>query len=426
MKTKIFLSHSSKDKNFVEELANKLTNEGYSVWYDDWEIKIGDSIVKKINEGISESNFLIIVFSKNSVNSKWVQEELNAATFKNVESIGAFLLPILIDECEIPSLLLDKKYADFSKNYDIAYRQLIEAINHNTIISENNDKAASQYVYKPQKSFRDSAAEIYQLLNYSVEKQKEFSGRKFDLFLVGNFGDITITRCIDCISEPFNTNHLDTFSNKLRLAQNEKPNIQGTIVSNSNVSQTLIDQANKLGVQIVTYQFLSSQLFDGINYAKSIIKECETNDTYVLDRYVEQYIGYDVSSEDIEATEFIGDWLNDKSWNQLTLLGDLGTGKTFLSRMLTYRLAKSFVSDPINNPLPIRIDLRKTDREFSLEGIILTHFSRSGLSKVTFDIFNYSLSNGNIILILDGFDEMSTRVTPIVTNRNFHELIRSV
>jgi len=124
----LFLSHSGSDKEFVEDLARKLSSDGFSVWYDDWEIHVGDSIVQKINEGIKSSDFLLIVLSKNSVDSTWVKEELNAAIVKSVESKGAFILPILLESCDIPPLLSDKKYANFSKDPDIGYQDLIEAI----------------------------------------------------------------------------------------------------------------------------------------------------------------------------------------------------------------------------------------------------------------------------------------------------------
>ncbi|MCH7754214.1 toll/interleukin-1 receptor domain-containing protein [candidate division KSB1 bacterium] len=107
------------------------------LWYDDWEIKIGDSIVQKINDGISYSDFLIVVLSGNSVSSKWVKEELNAATIKNIESKGAFILPVLLEKCKIPLLLADKKYADFTKSFEKAYNDLDDAIRHHlTLISE--------------------------------------------------------------------------------------------------------------------------------------------------------------------------------------------------------------------------------------------------------------------------------------------------
>lgn len=54
MGQQVFLSHSTQDKTFVEQLAHDLTGHGLHVWYSDWEIKVGDSIVQKISQGINE------------------------------------------------------------------------------------------------------------------------------------------------------------------------------------------------------------------------------------------------------------------------------------------------------------------------------------------------------------------------------------
>jgi two-component system, response regulator, stage 0 sporulation protein F len=131
-KTQLFLSHSSKDKSFAGKLANRLKSEGYLVWYDDWEIKIGDSIIEKVQEGVRESDFLLIILSTCSVSSEWVHEELNSAMIKNIEQKGVCVLPLLIEKCEIPAFLKDKKYADFSKDFDQPYNFLIDSITHHT------------------------------------------------------------------------------------------------------------------------------------------------------------------------------------------------------------------------------------------------------------------------------------------------------
>ncbi|MFX0140071.1 MAG: TIR domain-containing protein [Candidatus Hodarchaeota archaeon] len=430
IQSKIFLSHSNKDKKFVKELVNRLTNDGFSVWYDDWEIKIGDSIINKINEGISTSDFLIIVLSKNSVNSKWVKEELNAATIKNIESKGIFILPILISECKIPPLLTDKKYADFSLDPDDAYEKLVTSIKHNLEKSEDYLRNVRSKIgiesQKKGRTFEERVAELYRLLHYKVNHGRIFSGRQVDIFLIGKFGDLTIHRAIECKSGEVFTSHIDNFLTKLRLVQKEFPSAQGTIVSGTSFSDAVISNAAALGIQLITYRDLEAQLFDGFSYAKSLINECEMNSRYPIDLYIDQFIGYDTKSDDIPAMDFLDDWLKDETWNQLTLLGDLGTGKTFLTRMFAYMLAIKFLESPLDNPLPIRIDLRKAEREFSLEGMILTHLTRSGLSEVTFDVFQYSLSEGNIILIFDGFDEMSSRVSPLISRKNFNELAKCV
>lgn len=53
----VFLSHASKDKPFVEKLAQSLKKIGINVWFDKWEIDVGDSITWKVEEGIRKMSF---------------------------------------------------------------------------------------------------------------------------------------------------------------------------------------------------------------------------------------------------------------------------------------------------------------------------------------------------------------------------------
>ncbi len=124
----VFISHSHKDKRFVEWLANSLAASGIDVWYDDWEIKVGDSILEKVNEGISQSDFLIVVLSKSSVNSRWVREELNAASAEMIEKAGIKILPVLIEDVELPILLRHRKYADFRNDQHKAFKELLDVL----------------------------------------------------------------------------------------------------------------------------------------------------------------------------------------------------------------------------------------------------------------------------------------------------------
>lgn len=114
---KIFLSHSSKDKEFVRRLANDLKGRDVPVWLDEWELKVGDSLVAKIQQGIQESGWLAIILSKNSVASSWVTIELNAGLATELEKKQVFVLPILVEDCDIPLFLKDKLFADFRKDY---------------------------------------------------------------------------------------------------------------------------------------------------------------------------------------------------------------------------------------------------------------------------------------------------------------------
>lgn len=123
----VFISYSHKDRPFVERLAIDLKAKGLNLWYDQWELKVGDSLVDKINYGIKSQDFLITVLSKSSVKSEWVRRELNAALIKELQERRVVILPIVIEDCDIPPLLSDKVYADFRGSYLSGLNKLLDA-----------------------------------------------------------------------------------------------------------------------------------------------------------------------------------------------------------------------------------------------------------------------------------------------------------
>ena len=112
----------------AERIANTLKQKGYVVWFDEWKIKVGDSIIDKINKGIVESDFLLVLLSKNSIKSKWVKEELNAAKMKEIAKRKVFILPVLLEDCEIPSLISDKRYADFRTSFSKGITEIMKTL----------------------------------------------------------------------------------------------------------------------------------------------------------------------------------------------------------------------------------------------------------------------------------------------------------
>jgi hypothetical protein len=124
----IFLSYSSMDKPFVEKLAEDLKRGGVDVWFDLFEMKIGDSLIAKIKAGINQSDYIGVILSPRSVNSTWVREELNMAIAQEIASQSIKVLPILIENCEIPTFLRDKLFADFTSSYDAGLASLLNVL----------------------------------------------------------------------------------------------------------------------------------------------------------------------------------------------------------------------------------------------------------------------------------------------------------
>ncbi len=114
----VFLSHSSKDKFFAGKLAETLTSNGVTVWIDEAEIKIGDSLLDKISTAIDAVDYVAVLLSHNSVRSQWVQKELQIAMTKEIGQKKVVVLPILIEQCTLPPYLADKLYVDFTDEED--------------------------------------------------------------------------------------------------------------------------------------------------------------------------------------------------------------------------------------------------------------------------------------------------------------------
>ncbi len=106
MQPKVFVSHASEDKDrFVISFATWLRENAVHAWLDRWEMLPGDSLVDKIfEEGLKEAQAVIVVLSKFSVDKPWVREELNAAVVKRINN-GSKLIPVVIDDCEVPEVL---------------------------------------------------------------------------------------------------------------------------------------------------------------------------------------------------------------------------------------------------------------------------------------------------------------------------------
>lgn len=123
--TRAFLSHSSKDKYLVNQIAVDLAQLGIAPWLDEWEIRAGDSIPQKISLGIKESDCVVVFLSKNAAASKWVEREWQTKYWDEIERNKVLVIPSLLEDCEIPELLKTKKYADFREDYNRGLTELV-------------------------------------------------------------------------------------------------------------------------------------------------------------------------------------------------------------------------------------------------------------------------------------------------------------
>jgi len=124
---KVFLSHSSKDKSLVISVALDLKAKNIDTWLDAVDILPGESIISEINNGLSNCDFVLLFLSKNSVKSNWVTKEWETILWDEVNSNKVKIIPIKLDDCEIPKILQTKKYINFI-DYNLGIKQLIDTL----------------------------------------------------------------------------------------------------------------------------------------------------------------------------------------------------------------------------------------------------------------------------------------------------------
>lgn len=108
----IFISHNWNDKPIARRLARDLSAKGIGVWIDEAEIKLGDSLIAKIRDGIDKVDYLIVLLSKYSIESEWVKKEVEIAMNQEIEGKRVKVVPILLDNVDLPGFLKGKLYGD--------------------------------------------------------------------------------------------------------------------------------------------------------------------------------------------------------------------------------------------------------------------------------------------------------------------------
>ncbi len=124
----VFISYSHADAAFANKLAAHLVKNNAHVWIDSWELNVGDSILAHVQKAIQESSSLLIVLSKASVESAWVKKELNAALMRELDEKRVLVLPVLLEDCDVPMFLREKMYADFRTSFDVGLSKLVDAL----------------------------------------------------------------------------------------------------------------------------------------------------------------------------------------------------------------------------------------------------------------------------------------------------------
>ena len=127
----VMISYSHADHKTARRLAADLTQSGFFVWLDEREILIGDDIHEKVGAAIKECRHLLVLLSRNSLQSNWVRDELNAGLTRQKRDGAVIVLPVILDSLttdQLPTLLQNRKFGILHRRYAEGLQEILLSI----------------------------------------------------------------------------------------------------------------------------------------------------------------------------------------------------------------------------------------------------------------------------------------------------------
>lgn len=133
MQWDVFISHASEDKDsFVRPLASELRENGLRVWYDEFSLRLGDSLNESINKGLSGSRFGIVILSRAFFEKRWTKNELDGLVAREMQE-GKVILPLWhgvdhADVCTYSPMLADRVAVQTTQGVSHAVSRILEIV----------------------------------------------------------------------------------------------------------------------------------------------------------------------------------------------------------------------------------------------------------------------------------------------------------
>jgi len=191
------------------------------------------------------------------------------------------------------------------------------------------------------------------------------------------------------------------------------PYVEPSLVYTGAASADVLAEAGRWRVDLKSLLELQG-LLDFRPYLEQQMSRLERDPIYPPGLFVPQQLAYRVGFDPFEADDALDaldSWLGQDGPQLMLILGDFGTGKTFLMHELARRLGKRHL-EMGRAIVPILVELRKLEKSRSFDALLGQHFiPERGMRRFDHDAFRYMLEEGRVALLFDGFDELALRVT---------------
>ena len=192
------------------------------------------------------------------------------------------------------------------------------------------------------------------------------------------------------------------------------------------VIEKISDEIDKLAIaerfKIITIHQLIENFANFNNYLERYINLYQDTPIFKKDCYIPLTATLETKENVGKIDEYLDKWLQSETQLQLTILGDYGTGKSTISKRIAYIQAKKYLDNPTNERIPLLIELKNYQKSISIESLITDLLiNKYSIGIKNFNAFKHLNESGKLLIILDGFDEMASRVDYKTILSNFRE-----
>ena len=276
--------------------------------------------------------------------------------------------------------------------------------------------------------FEKYVVSLYEALNFHVSRNVNIGGQQVDIVaekILPGVGKIkTLVECKYLTSGSVANQIVYSWGHYISTIPKGNYIISGVIVSNQSFGKEAHLAAESINITLVTEQQLESEIFQLKEAYVHNVAAYEKTDIY------QDYLPLDGvgKGENNFGDEIlnIGEVIKNKTfdeWNRIkfiTVLADFGSGKTTLMQRLNYELSKKYLQGGPGKPLYCELKYFFQYQDIGL--YMVNSYRRLFQKEIPVELFWKALANGEFILLLDGFDEMSPQVDRQIRIQNFQLL----
>jgi hypothetical protein len=276
--------------------------------------------------------------------------------------------------------------------------------------------------------FEKYVVALYEALNFHVSRNVNIGGQQVDIVaekIVPGIGKIkTLIECKYLTSGSVANQIVYTWGHFISTIPKGSNIISGVIISNQAFGKEANLAAQSINITLLTEQQLESEIFQLKESYIHNVAAYEQTDIY------QEYLPLDGISKTNnnfgDEISNIGDMILNRSYDEwsrikfVTILADFGSGKTTLMQWLNYQFSKKYLEGSSIKPLYCELKYFFQYQDISL--YMVNTYRKLFQKDIPVELFWKGIANGEFILLLDGFDEMSPQVDRQIRIQNFQML----